>query len=1115
MDPLFSGSIAPQRKINLGGDIGGPSSASQLAAQARSSRQARDLMRRQELSAARIQSSWRGSSVRASVRQQRRQEYLAALQGGALTKTESPQDAEQATRTLLAALGNARAKRTNRDPASDDEELLSQWCQHVMSQSPDSSDAAMTVLLQKSPEVFARQTLAVVSQMGLRLVHHASSISASHQSTFLRFFDFSLSASIPGHHKLALEILSSDFVAVVAGVVQALPASRKGDATLVELASGLLLRPFQLLSSRMQPDVDLSLLRQQTLHSWAQNILGMPALPSRLPVLSFAKLAASFPLSELTPLLASQTLSETSAKGPPQAVDTLANLLALGSQRVPHLSSGVDLKNYLAALVTLQTRVGPTVFASVEKDASTSKRTVQLDADTAKRLSILPSSKHLGAIFALSARFSASTRPALYAFLCSVLSAWPTDSKNQVLNAVLYGVGDSAHQGAGQGPVRELWRGYVRGSSVARRLGTVSAGGLDVKVFKEASDAWASIVLLSELYSRLLLTLGDDEFFPSRAGNATSSAVGSSSAGGLGGSGNVVAARNPLTLDEVTDLSALVRNLAFALYWHLEVPVAPGSGGPLPGVSNSSAIAADTSIPGLAYTASGLRDLATRLLQQLHARDARHRFTPDEFWLMTDEMDINSFVESVMLEEEKLAQEQADGESSAAGPTADDEGDVEEDEVPLLPSLPRSARPSKQHISARKLAFISPRLGILNNLPFVIPFATRIKIFRTFIYRDAVRLRIDRSGFMSRRRRVTIRRDHISEDGMAQLNGLGSALKESIEIVFLDQWGFEEAGIDGGGVFKEFLTSLVREAFDTDRGLWRATDQQELFPNPSSYARQSEQLQWYSFLGRVLGKALYEGILVDVRFASFFLSKWLGTRSRGMNHLDDLASLDSLDSELYRGLIYLKNYAGDVEADLSLNFTVSDDEFGVQKVTELVPNGANIPVTNKNRLGYIFLVANYRLDAQIRAQCSAFFAGLSELIDPRWLRIFDQVELQRLIKGSEDPIDVDDLQANTVYSEYHEKDLTIQYFWQAVQSFDQATRASLLKFVTSCPSPPLLGFAQLNPKFCIRLSSEDEQRLPSSSTCVNLLKLPRYSTFEICREKVLTAIRSGAGFDLS
>lgn len=74
----------------------------------------------------------------------------------------------------------------------------------------------------------------------------------------------------------------------------------------------------------------------------------------------------------------------------------------------------------------------------------------------------------------------------------------------------------------------------------------------------------------------------------------------------------------------------------------------------------------------------------------------------------------------------------------------------------------------------------------------------------------------------------------------------------------------------------------------------------------------AHQLSWYGFIGRILGKALYDGILVDVSFAGFFrklsdvvfpsiceliviVAKWLGRQS----YLDDL---NSLDSELYKGL---------------------------------------------------------------------------------------------------------------------------------------------------------------------------------------------------------------------
>jgi hypothetical protein len=46
------------------------------------------------------------------------------------------------------------------------------------------------------------------------------------------------------------------------------------------------------------------------------------------------------------------------------------------------------------------------------------------------------------------------------------------------------------------------------------------------------------------------------------------------------------------------------------------------------------------------------------------------------------------------------------------------------------------------------------------------------------------------------------------------------------------------------------------------------------------------QLNWYEFIGRVLGKALYEGILVDIGFAPFFC-KLAGT-SRARQQLTDM-----------------------------------------------------------------------------------------------------------------------------------------------------------------------------------------------------------------------------------
>lgn len=64
------------------------------------------------------------------------------------------------------------------------------------------------------------------------------------------------------------------------------------------------------------------------------------------------------------------------------------------------------------------------------------------------------------------------------------------------------------------------------------------------------------------------------------------------------------------------------------------------------------------------------------------------------------------------------------------------------------------------------------------------------------------------------------------------------------------------------------------------------------------------------------------------------------------------------------------------------------------QVVELKPGGKDIPVTTANRIAYIHLVADYRLNKQIRPHCLAFRQGLANVVNLEWLRMFDQQEMQ-------------------------------------------------------------------------------------------------------------------------
>uniref|UniRef100_A0A336MWB4 Ubiquitin-protein ligase E3C n=1 Tax=Culicoides sonorensis TaxID=179676 RepID=A0A336MWB4_CULSO len=402
-------------------------------------------------------------------------------------------------------------------------------------------------------------------------------------------------------------------------------------------------------------------------------------------------------------------------------------------------------------------------------------------------------------------------------------------------------------------------------------------------------------------------------------------------------------------------------------------------------------------------------------------------------------------------------------------------------------------------------------ITILREIPFVVEFNTRVSIFQGLLAADKLRSQGDLQGFLQGPSiQIMVRRSHLYEDAFDKLSLENEPdIRPRFRVQMKNVVGLEEAGIDGGGVFREFLSELIKSAFDPHRGFFMISKDNMLYPNPYVGKIVEDYQRHYFFIGRMLGKALYENLLVELPLAEFFLTKLAG------KHSDvDVHQLASLDPVLHRNLMSLKAYEGDV-TDLGLDFTVVCDELGETRVEELKPNGSNITVNSSNRIEYIQLMADFKLNRQIRAQCMAFRQGLANVLPIEWLYMFSNKELQVLISGAEIPVDVEDLKHHTRYSgDFSLEHPTIEMFWKVVQNFSDIQKRQLLKFVTSCSRPPLLGFKDLDPAFCIQNASSTD-RLPSASTCMNLLKLPPFDNEDLLREKLIYAIQSGAGFELS
>ncbi|XP_012282275.1 ubiquitin-protein ligase E3B isoform X2 [Orussus abietinus] len=428
---------------------------------------------------------------------------------------------------------------------------------------------------------------------------------------------------------------------------------------------------------------------------------------------------------------------------------------------------------------------------------------------------------------------------------------------------------------------------------------------------------------------------------------------------------------------------------------------------------------------------------------------------------------------------------------------------------------------------------------LLSKMPHVIPHSERVVLFRKHVADEKAVMGLTESACNSPPSTlIAVHRSRIVEDGYRQLAMLPSqALKGVIRVRFVNEQGLDEAGIDQDGVFKEFLEETIKRVFDPSLNLFRATGENRLYPSPTS-AMQDNHLQLFEFVGRMLGKAVYEGIVVDVPFASFFVSQFSGQGGGALySWLDELASLDR---DLYRSLALVKHYKGDVR-QLELTFSLDEDVLGKLVTHELIPGGRAVPVTNQNKINYIHLMAHFRMHTQIKDQTAAFIKGFRSIINPDWLSLFSTPELQRLISGDNVPLDLRDLRKHTqYYGGFHDSHRVVCWLWDILEKdFSEDERGLFLKFVTSCSKSPLLGFAHLEPPFSIRCvevgddedtgdtigsvirgfftirKKDPQNRLPTSSTCFNLLKLPNYQKKSTLREKLRYAVTSNTGFELS
>ncbi|KAI0124970.1 HECT-domain-containing protein [Xylariales sp. AK1849] len=372
---------------------------------------------------------------------------------------------------------------------------------------------------------------------------------------------------------------------------------------------------------------------------------------------------------------------------------------------------------------------------------------------------------------------------------------------------------------------------------------------------------------------------------------------------------------------------------------------------------------------------------------------------------------------------------------------------------------------------------------------------------------------------------LSVRRDCLIEDSLAKVSevvGSGSEdIKKGLRIEFQG-----EEGVDAGGLKKEWFLLLVREVFNPDHGLFVFDeDSQYCYFNPHTF----ETSDQYFLVGVVLGLAIYNSTILDVALPPFAFRKLLAAApaySAGTSThqrptmtytLDDLAEYRP---RLAHGLRQLLEFDGDVESTFCLDFVIEIEKYGARVRVPLCPRGERMVVTNSNRREYVDLYVRYLLDKSVSRQFEPFKRGFFTVCAGNALSLFRPEEIELLVRGSDEPLDIASLRAVATYTSWDnskseqepEHEPTVDWFWETFAMASPKDQRRLLSFITGSDRIPAMGAASLVIK--INCLGNDTGRYPTARTCFNILNLYRYQTRERLEAFLWGAVHESEGFGL-
>ena len=307
---------------------------------------------------------------------------------------------------------------------------------------------------------------------------------------------------------------------------------------------------------------------------------------------------------------------------------------------------------------------------------------------------------------------------------------------------------------------------------------------------------------------------------------------------------------------------------------------------------------------------------------------------------------------------------------------------------------------------------------------------------------------------------------------------------------------FDGEEASGPGVAREFFRVAFKSFLDQlfvshdDRTFWFGD---------------SDRPQEFFCMGALLGQAILTTTMIPSVFPTvlfeLLLQRLNSSCATSTLNLSHLASISPAEADSMRLIL---DYSAD---DIGAAF----GDIGWERTGEL--DGGELSQANKDQ--FVASYIRWSFSRKILHQLLPLSEGFRAVVGgSTMLRdMVDAEQLQLILCGVEAPVDMAALQRRAQHEGWSEDDKSyIDLFWSVLRGLPAAEKLQFVLFLTASDRMPMDGWGQL--RLQIMKNGVGDDRLPAAYTCFNLLHLPKYSSGDILRERLLLAICETQGFGL-